>query len=113
MSEVGFLESEMAEVFARFQRLGKVYTEAAPRVAAIGGSYLASAAEAAAPKGRSCVKNEENITIIQPIKNDIESAVKNLSLEELMKELASKRSETGKCIFTRSKKSKIRAYTQP
>ena len=36
------------------------------------------------------IKNEENITIIQPIKNDIESAVKNLSLEELMKELASK-----------------------
>ena len=52
MSEVGFLESEMTEVFSRFRRLGKAYAEAAPRVAGIGGSYLASAAEAAAPKGR-------------------------------------------------------------
>lgn len=48
----GFLESEMADVFARFQRLGKLYVQAAPRIAAIGGSYLASAAESAAPKGR-------------------------------------------------------------
>ena len=52
MSELGFIESEMADVFARFRRLGKVYTDAAPKVAAIGGAYLASAAESAAPKGR-------------------------------------------------------------
>lgn len=51
MSEVGFIESEMADVFARFKRLGKIYTDAAPKVAAIGGAYFSSAAESAAPKG--------------------------------------------------------------
>ena len=35
-------------------------------------------------------KNEESEVVFQPIKNDIESEVKNLSLEELMKELSSK-----------------------
>jgi hypothetical protein len=35
-------------------------------------------------------KIEENNIVLQPIKNDIEAAVKNLSLEDLMKELASK-----------------------
>ena len=35
-------------------------------------------------------KNEDNNTVLQPLKNDIESEVENLSLEELMKELASK-----------------------
>ena len=64
----GFLESEMADVFARFQRLGKLYVQAAPRIAAIGGSYLASAAESAAPKGRRIHKRYSTAKVNKAIR---------------------------------------------
>ena len=68
MSEVGFIESEMADIFARLHKLGKIYTEAAPKIAAEGGAYFAVVAEMAAPRGSKIHKRYSTAKVNKAIR---------------------------------------------